>query len=64
MLKSLAEIGVISHEISEQVRIGVSVVFIIAAIWVLRKDFKVFAKVFRDGLRASWEELEAEETNV
>lgn len=57
----LSEIGVISAEISEQVRIGVGVVFLIAGIWVLRSDFRIFARVVKDGFRASWEELEAEE---
>ncbi len=57
----LSEIGVISAEISEQVRIGVGVVFIVAAIWVLRSDFRIFVRVLKDGFRASWEELEAEE---
>ena len=60
----LAEIGVISHEISEQVRIGVGVVFLLAALWVLRTDFRVFRKALRDGFRASWAELETEDTLV
>ena len=60
----LAEIGVISQTISEQVRIGVGVVFLIAAVWVLRKDFKVFGRVLKDGLRAPWSVLEADEETV
>lgn len=60
----LAEIGVISEAVSEQVRIGVGVVFLIAALWVLRKDFKVFGRVLRDGFRASWSELESESEKV
>ena len=60
----LAEIGVISAAISEQVRIGVGVVFLLAALWVLRKDFKVFGQVLRDGFRASWSELESESEKV
>ena len=60
----LAEIGVISQEFSEQVRIGVGVVFLIAAVWVLRKDFRVFGRVLKDGLRAPWSVLEADEEPV
>ena len=60
----LAEIGVISQTISEQVRIGVGVVFLIAAVWVLRKDFKIFGRVLKDGLRAPWSVLEADEETV
>lgn len=54
----LAEVGVISEEVSTQARIGVGVVFLLAAIWVLRKDFRVFGRVIKDGLRAPWKELE------
>lgn len=57
----LAEMGVISHEISQQVRIGVGVVFLIAAVWVLRRDFKTFGRVLKDGFRAPWSVLEADE---
>jgi len=60
----LAEIEVISHSVSEQVRIGVGIVFLLAAFWVLRKDFKVFGRVLRDGFRASWPELESETERV
>jgi cation:H+ antiporter len=60
----LAEIGVISEAISEQVRIGVGVVFLIAAVWVLRKDFRVFGRVLKDGLRAPWSVLESDEEPV
>jgi cation:H+ antiporter len=60
----LAEIGVISAAVSEQVRIGVGVVFLLAALWVLRKDFRVFGRVLRDGFRASWSELESESEKV
>jgi cation:H+ antiporter len=60
----LAEVGVISHAVSEQVRIGVGVVFLIAAVWVLRKDFGTFRRVTRDGFRASWAELESETDGV
>ena len=57
----LAEVGLLSAEASTQARIGVGVVFLLAAIWVLRKDFRVLGSVMRDGLRASWDELEHEE---
>jgi cation:H+ antiporter len=60
----LAEVGVISHDISEQVRIGVGVVFLIAAAWVLRTDFKAFRQALHDGFRAPWSQLEAEEELV
>ncbi len=56
----LAEIEAIPPAVSEQVRIGVGVVFLLAALWVLRKDFRVFGRVLRDGFRASWSELESE----
>lgn len=59
-----AEVEVISHDISEQVRIGVGVVFLIAAAWVLRKDFRSLRIALRDGFRAPWAELEAEEELV
>ena len=54
----LAEVGVISEDISTQARIGVGVVFLLAGVCVLRKDFRIFTRVIKDGLRASWEELE------
>ena len=57
----LAEVGLLSEAASGQARIGVGVVFLLAAIWVLRKDFRVLGTVMRDGLRASWDELEKEE---
>lgn len=60
----LAETGRISESISETARIGVGVVFLIAAAWVLRTDFRMFIQNLKDGFRASWEELESEETKV
>jgi len=60
----LAEIGVISESVSEQARIGVGVVFILAALWVLRKDFGKLRQALRDGFRASWAELESESESV
>ena len=60
----LAEIGVISETVSEQVRIGVGVVFLIAAAWVLRKDFGIFGRVLKEGFRAPWSVLEADEETV
>lgn len=60
----LAAIGVISSNISAGARIGVGVMFLLAAAWVLRKDFKTFTRVIRDGFRAPWAELEAEESEL
>jgi len=57
----LAEIGVISEDLSAGARIGVGVLFLLAAAWVLRDDFRRFGRVLRDGFRATWEELEAGE---
>ena len=57
----LAEIGVISQDASELARIGVGIVFLIAAAWVLRTDFRFFVRVLKDGFRAPWSVLEAEE---
>ena len=57
----LAEIGVLSEEASSQARIGVGVVFLLAAAWVLRKDFRHIPGIVRDGLRTSWAELESGE---
>ena len=56
----LAEVGVISEDLSAQVRVAVGVVFIMAAAWVLRHDFKVLTRVMRAGFRAPWSELETE----
>ena len=56
----LAEAGVISPEFSDAARIGVGVMFLAAAAFVLRNDFKVFTRVLRDGFRASWSELESQ----
>jgi cation:H+ antiporter len=56
----LAETGVISDDISAAARIGVGVVFLLAAAFVLRKDFKRFGRAIKDGLRTPWSELEAE----
>ncbi len=55
----LAEIGLISAQISAAARLGVGVMFLGAAAWVLRKDFKVFTRALRDGFRTPWSELEA-----
>lgn len=54
----LAEIGVISEGISAAARIGVGVMFLLAAAFVLRRDFRVFTRALRDGFRAPWSELE------
>jgi cation:H+ antiporter len=57
----LAELGHISEEASAQARIAVGIVFLLAAVWVLRKDFKAMIVNVRDGLRTPWSELAAEE---
>ena len=56
----LAEVGSLSETGSSNARIGVGVVFLLAAAWILRKDFGVFRKVLRDGFRAPWSQLESE----
>ncbi len=58
----LAELGHISEEASATARIVVGVVFLIAAVWVLRKDFRAFIFNVKDGLRTPWDELAREET--
>ena len=60
----LAEAGLISEEISAQACIGVGVVFLIAGVWVLRHDYRIFARVVREGLRAPWQVLEQEEEST
>ena len=57
----LAELGHISEEASARARIGVGIVFLLAAVWVLRKDFRRLVQVVRDGLRTPWEELVLED---
>ena len=57
----LAELGHLSEQQSAQARIGVGVVFLIAAAWVLRRDFRACVVNVRDGLRTPWSELAAEE---
>ena len=57
----LTELGHISDEASAQARIWVGVVFLLAAAWVLRKDFRRLVQVVRDGLRTPWGELVREE---
>jgi hypothetical protein len=53
----LTELGHISDEGSNQARIGVGIVFLLAAAWVLRKDFRKLVLVVREGLRTPWDEL-------
>ncbi|HJQ76594.1 MAG TPA: sodium:proton exchanger [Acidimicrobiia bacterium] len=55
----LVEVDVISHEIAAAARIGVGVMFLLAAAWVLRRDFRVFTRALRDGFRTPWAELES-----
>jgi len=57
----IAELGHISADASHQARIGVGIVFLIAAAWVLRRDFRAMITNVRDGLRTPWSELAAEE---
>ena len=57
----ITELGHISPDVSHQARIGVGVVFLIAAAWVLRTDFRAMLTNVRDGLRTPWSELAAEE---
>jgi cation:H+ antiporter len=56
----LAATGVISEGISAAARIGVGVMFLLAAVFVLRGHFNLFGRVLRDGFRTSWSELEEE----
>lgn len=60
----LAEIGLISEGIAATARIGVGVVFLLGAVWVLRKDFRAFGRTLREGFRAPWSELEPAETEA
>ncbi len=59
----LAELGHISEEGSARARIGVGIVFLLAAAWVLRKDFRNLTRVVRDGFRTPWDELVQKETS-
>lgn len=60
----LAEVGIISHDVAAAARIGVGVMFILAALFVLRGSFRQFGRVLRDGFRAPWAELERESETV
>lgn len=55
----LAEAGVISSQIAAGARIGVGVMFLLAAAFVLRNDFRLFGRAIKDGLRTPWSELES-----
>lgn len=57
----LAEAGIISAEFSDAARLGVGVMFLLAAVWVLHNDFRIFWRVIKDGLRTSWSDLESEQ---
>ncbi|HUF15776.1 MAG TPA: sodium:proton exchanger [Acidimicrobiia bacterium] len=59
-----AEVGIISEDLAASARIGVGVMFLLAAIWVLRRDFRLFVTALRDGFTAPWGELEAREEYV
>jgi cation:H+ antiporter len=56
-----AEIGIISPELAAGARVGVGIMFLLSAAWVLRRDFRVFGRVLRDGFRAPWSVLESDE---
>jgi hypothetical protein len=58
----LTGLGHISDEASAQARIGVGIVFLVAAAWVLRKDFGKLVLVVREGLRTPWDELARDDT--
>lgn len=58
----LAEFFQVSESVSYNMRLAIGVVFLIGAAWVLRKDFRSLLTVMRDGLRASWAELETGDT--
>ncbi|MCI0424690.1 MAG: sodium:proton exchanger [Actinobacteria bacterium] len=60
----LAEVGHISETASANARIVVGCVFLVAAIWVLRRDVRRLGRAVRDGLRTPWAELEAEHEMV
>ncbi len=60
----LAATGVISEGISAAARIGVGVMFLLAAVVVLKGHFNLFGRVLRDGFRTSWSELEEESHRV
>jgi cation:H+ antiporter len=57
----LAELGHLTEQQSHQARNVVGIVFLLAAAWVLRKDFRACLTNVRDGLRTPWSELTAEE---
>lgn len=59
-----AEVGIISKELAEAARIGVGVMFLIAAAWVLHGDFRIFGRALKDGFRTPWSELEAHDEHV
>ncbi|MFZ0015610.1 MAG: sodium:proton exchanger [Acidimicrobiia bacterium] len=56
-----AEIGIISPELAAGARVGVGIMFLLSAAWVLRRDFWVFGRALKDGFRAPWSVLEADE---
>jgi cation:H+ antiporter len=60
----LAEVGHISEAGSAQARIGVGVVFLLAAAWVMRTEIPDLVTAFRDGFRTPWSELEKEPESV
>lgn len=57
---TLVEFFGVAETMSADIRIGVGYTFLLAAVWVLRKDFRVFVRVLKEGFRAPWHELENE----
>jgi cation:H+ antiporter len=60
----LAELGHISEQASANARIAVGIVFLLAAAWVLRRDFRAFFVNVKDGIRTPWDELAQDEAAV
>jgi hypothetical protein len=60
----LAELGHISEQASANARIAVGIVFLLAAAWVLRRDFRAFFVNVKDGIRTPWDELARDEAAV
>ena len=60
----LAEVGHLTESTSVQARIGVGIMFLIAAAWVLRTDLAAFRTALKEGFRTPWSELEQETERV
>ncbi|MGA7229201.1 MAG: sodium:proton exchanger [Acidimicrobiia bacterium] len=57
----LAELGHLTETMSVHAREGVAIVFILSALWVLRRDWRAFLINLRDGFRTPWAELASDE---